>query len=610
MADNNSLNFYMTFDSSSAKRDIESIRKSYKAMANEIGEDTDTPLLDNVIDSGKELYSVFKALSPQLKKATEARRMFAAVGNEAGITKENKAIEKITQSTKAFTKALTQLKSTQEGLNLAGTTVGLTGAIKSPEGNLKRVSVNRAKFAMYGAADTTIKSDAPLKFNRKAQTAIMSTDAGNIKQIVKDTNELGEVAKKAAGPWQKLWGRIRNISIYRAIRTGLKWITSGFREGLDNLGQYSDSVNKTMSNLNGSLQQIRNTMGIAFASVLQSLEPLLTTLADSLVDIINSFNLAMAKMSGKNVYTKAKKNVDDYAASLQKAQKFSFDTFEVLSGSSQASPQEMFEESNVNEDANDLSDLLATIFEIIKSISDIVNQVFSKLIDSGQLKSIFNIISSIAQSIGDIIVSLIDNGTLETIIDAVMDIVTFGSQILKIFAYVIGYLNKIGALKYILLGVATAFVAIKVAAMGAAIASAAQWIFAHPIIGTAMISAAALGLAGIASMIQSDIEGFANGGFTTANFIATNENGKREWIGRNAGATAVVNDTQMSDIMYEAVRRGSAEGMVQAIYETGLADAVGQTVTINGTNINDSAFARAIFPALKAESTRRGGNQL
>jgi hypothetical protein len=48
----------------------------------------------------------------------------------------------------------------------------------------------------------------------------------------------------------------------------------------------------------------------------------------------------------------------------------------------------------------------------------------------------------------------------------------------------------------------------------------------------------------------------ANGGYSNANLIMTHENGKREWVGKAAGSSAIVNDTQMSDIMEGAVSKG------------------------------------------------------
>lgn len=56
--------------------------------------------------------------------------------------------------------------------------------------------------------------------------------------------------------------------------------------------------------------------------------------------------------------------------------------------------------------------------------------------------------------------------------------------------------------------------------------------------------------------LGTTIRGYADGGYTNANLIMTHENGKREWVGKAAGSSAIVNDTQMSDIMEVAVAKG------------------------------------------------------
>ena len=65
-------------------------------------------------------------------------------------------------------------------------------------------------------------------------------------------------------------------------------------------------------------------------------------------------------------------------------------------------------------------------------------------------------------------------------------------------------------------------------------------------------------IAGFKSLMAdaSNIQGFANGGITDANLIMTNENGVKEWVGQQGQSTAVVNDTQMSDVMRQAVAQG------------------------------------------------------
>lgn len=97
--------------------------------------------------------------------------------------------------------------------------------------------------------------------------------------------------------------------------------------------------------------------------------------------------------------------------------------------------------------------------------------------------------------------------------------------------------------------------------------------------------------------------GYATGGIPAkSELFYMNENGVPEALINTGGReTNVINMDQLAE--------GMRRGFVQAIYETGLNDKANITIRLDG-NINDSALARAIFPALKAESKRRGGNQL
>lgn len=70
-----------------------------------------------------------------------------------------------------------------------------------------------------------------------------------------------------------------------------------------------------------------------------------------------------------------------------------------------------------------------------------------------------------------------------------------------------------------------------------------------------LLAGVGMAVAGVKGLV-SDVKGFANGGYTNANLIMTHENGKREWVGKAAGSSAIVNDTQMSDIMEGAVAKG------------------------------------------------------
>lgn len=487
----------------------------------------------------------------------------------------------INMFTKQFAKAADPVKEAAETIKV------LDSEISKIQKKIRETVATQGKSAARGlmSREQTLQNRRGAAIMAAQQSPeVASGIASATKQynsLRKEIDKVSDSSKKAAGPLQKLLGRIKNISIYRAIRTGLKWITSGFREGLDNLAQYSDGVNKTMSNLNGSLNQIKNTMGIAFASVLQALEPVITALADGLVDVVNSFNLAMAKMSGQNVYTKAKKNVDDYAKSLQKAQKFSFDTFNVLSGGDgQTSPKDMFEEEEVSKDESALSGIFESLINVVKTLFEELKNIWDAI--QPLLQPLLEAIQSLIKPISDIIIMLLPLITdlvktaMPFIIDVIKGLSDIITQIAPILADVVKtLLPPIMELTRSVLTIIQALYPIFDLLVKTLL---------PPIAGALRIIAGLLQVvAGVLSFRWDQVSagwnnitggfkqawGFADGGFTTANFIATNENGRREWVGRNANATAVVNDTQMSDIMYGAVRDGCYQGILQAMYDNG-----------------------------------------
>lgn len=137
----------------------------------------------------------------------------------------------------------------------------------------------------------------------------------------------------------------------------------------------------------------------------------------------------------------------------------------------------------------------------------------------------------------------------------------------------------------------TTLIALAAAATAAGIAMAAfkqNWVQALSIAGL---------VAGGVITVSNSIKGFADGGYTNANLIATNENGTREWIGKQAGSSAIVNDTQMSDIMEVAV----AKGVYSALVSNRINNNANQSETIN-INID----GEKVFTAVKNKASQKG----
>lgn len=134
----------------------------------------------------------------------------------------------------------------------------------------------------------------------------------------------------------------------------------------------------------------------------------------------------------------------------------------------------------------------------------------------------------------------------------------------------------------VLLGILTAFVVVTKIAVG-------NW--------AAALSAAGI-VTGTALAVGATVaQGFAEGGYTNANLIMTHENGTREWVGKAAGSSAIVNDTQMSDIMEGAV----AKGVYKAMYAN---------ETANNKPTNNTVVVKIgeeeVFTAISKAAKRRG----
>lgn len=460
-----------------------------------------------------------------------------------------------------------------------------------------RQKLEELKEKMQAAQEEFIKLDMASQNTNNAKR--------NIAKLAKEMEKLEESSKKSSGWVGKLMGRIRNIAIYRGIRTALRWFTSGINEGLQGLAQYSGDVNSTMSNINNSLNQVRNTLAISFASILQTIEPIITKLSDMLVDLINAFNLAMAKMQGKNAYTKAKKATDDYAKSAEKARKLSFDTFEVLSGGdNKTAAKELFEEGNVNEDASELSNTFEKIFEIISRVWRIAKKIIDYVIESGLLDSILSIVAPLLEVV---------NILLDLLKPALMWIADFISTVSQ---QISGALSFIGGLLKILTGdfksagesilkglarLANGIINMVIDALNIVVTVINSII--KPIDWIASLFGAKPDTVQIPKIPHVHIGGYENGGIPSkSELFYMNEYGIPEALVNTGNSqTNVINIDQLSE--------GMRRGFIQAIYDTGLISAIrennGSTIMIDKDILGQTVASSAGF---RNEVNRRNAN--
>lgn len=122
---------------------------------------------------------------------------------------------------------------------------------------------------------------------------------------------------------------------------------------------------------------------------------------------------------------------------------------------------------------------------------------------------------------------------------------------------------------------------------------------------TAFAIAGGVALAGgaiISTTSNANRTKFADGGFPDRGslFIA-NEQGP-EWVGKSGKSTAVVNDSQMSDIMYGAVK----DGVIDAMLTNDRAGTSGKDISFNFNGLNSNELARVMCGPIITEFNRRG----
>lgn len=128
----------------------------------------------------------------------------------------------------------------------------------------------------------------------EASTAI--NDFGN--QVKNSTPHLRKFANE-------LWRMIKRM----AMRAAIKSVAEGIKEGIENLYWYSKAVGTdfapAMDSAATSLLQMKNSIGAALAPAIEMLIPLLQTVVEHFINLLNYVNQFLALLNGQKTWTQA-----------------------------------------------------------------------------------------------------------------------------------------------------------------------------------------------------------------------------------------------------------------------------------------------------------------
>lgn len=405
------------------------------------------------------------------------------------------------------------------------------------------------------------------------------------KKIVEAKNEQPKV-NKSMSAFEKLWSRIKSVAVYRGIRTAMKMITSSITESVENLAKFDSGTNQTVSQLNSSLQVLKNSVGVAIMPLVQAITPLVQTLSTSVASLANGISYVTAKLKGNEKYLKV--NTEYFKQFNKQVNLLSFDKFEALSDTGTAG---MFEEQET---------ATSSIAKELSEVNDIIKLIGEALILFGTYKLVSWITSGGIKDFGEKVKDVFGN-LKKGMTDTNSKALAISSTVAGIFVLVDG-ISEITQWKD-LSGWERFFAILKLIAGALAVIFGIVSLII-PAVGWVKAVAGISMAVGLGATAISGIAGFEKGGIPDkSELFYMNEYGRPEALVNTGGTqTNVINIEQLSMSVEQAFTR--------AIYNTGLLDAMQQSLVVDGRNIDNSAFARAIFPALKTESRRQGGNQL
>lgn len=167
----------------------------------------------------------------------------------------------------------------------------------TPAASRATSGVSSFKSVMSGFNTVLHKVGAPLSFLSK----LIKNIGSDSRKSSKSVNIFGSNIIKAFG----------RIMMYRAIRTVLHTISSGFIEGIKNISAFSTATSTAMQSLQTDALYLKNSLGALAEPIIQILAPAFQILVEYIVQAVNAIGMFIAALSGASTYIKAKRALTD-----------------------------------------------------------------------------------------------------------------------------------------------------------------------------------------------------------------------------------------------------------------------------------------------------------
>jgi hypothetical protein len=210
-----------------------------------------------------------------------------------------------------------KLHDIAESLKMIG-----TASLESANASFKAAASSAAGLATTTLPDVA-KSEEVVSNAIDNTTEAMDEQATESAETGSALGRLGQRVASITERFHNFLASLKRIAVYRAIRWVLKSITQGFREGIQNMYQYSTLIDgtfkKSMDTLSTSALYLKNSLGALVAPIVNALAPAIDIIVDKFVDLLNIITETIATISGAATWTKALKYPKEYAEAMDGA---------------------------------------------------------------------------------------------------------------------------------------------------------------------------------------------------------------------------------------------------------------------------------------------------
>lgn len=179
---------------------------------------------------------------------------------------------------------------------------------------------------------------------------------------------------------KNFFSSIKRIAIYRLIRSALKEISQGLKEGIENLYQWSKVTGgdfaPAMDKITTAMLYFKNSVAAAVSPLITYFAPAIDAAIDKIVELVNVVNQFLARITGRATWTAALKYPTEYAEKAAGATKKikdniqSFDELHILRTPSDGGAGNALDYSKMFEEREFDDDVVKWVDEFKKAVQN------------------------------------------------------------------------------------------------------------------------------------------------------------------------------------------------------------------------------------------------